>query len=194
MNAEQLPHDLEESCAPFAAGLSALIDGELDAFELLPVVDHLSTCPSCRALYLASRRLDDRLAFLPRPEAVAPEAIWHRLETPAPLVRKSQKSRDFSKLWQLAAVLVVGLSLGFLAASFDSRREARQEMTEARFVELATELLAADLRYQAEMLSVMKQVSRDRVGEGPVDVLPSVERRRSREDFRKSSNDRRLNS
>lgn len=186
-------------CERQEMALSSWLDGETagDAAPAVEVLDHLVRCPSCRAFYREARALDGVLAGV-RPAAPAaeppPERLWEGIRDAASL-EGSRWSRLPAWSLRAAALLLVGLGLLFaLAAPAPEGSEngadvmvelaADDDMTEARFVELTTEVMRADRRFHFAMLDVMQQVVEDTEGEG------SSHERRSKESGDDRENDK----
>lgn len=170
-------------CETCEMSISALADGELPTEDLLPTLDHLMECSSCRAFYRDARAL---AASLPT-ETIgasapgeAPEEIWRRIEVAAaPALSHSGSTRSWAMRLAAAVLLVAGL-WGALAAVRSlhpagepieiTLEEDRGRMTEQRFVDLTVELLRADSRYHQEMFQVLTAVLERGGGqESPVD-------------------------
>ena len=203
MRSHIFPSDPPPStCEAVQASLSALLDGELDALEFAPVVDHLVDCADCRRFHEQARSLDGLVATaagIGRDTPPAPEAVWDRIVAePAPQARRS-----WSRSWPAwasaaAASLVLGLGLAFVAFDGQAARSpglpdsggseteetvliaGRGAMTEARFVELARELLQADRRYHRAMYEVIQTATsgrKDREGSAEVRIVDSEDDR-----------------
>lgn len=169
-------------CETYEMSISALADGELPAEDLLPTLDHLADCASCRAFYRDVRAL---AAALPAeaassPSDEAPEEIWHRIEA-ATVPALSHPGPAPSWRLRLAAAILLVAGLWGALATVSAFRPADQpievtlggdggRMTEQRFVDLTVELLRADSRYRQEMLQVLTAVGERGSGqEAPVD-------------------------
>lgn len=158
-------------CETCEMSISALTDGELPAEDLLPTLDHLAECPSCRAFYRDLRAL---AAALP------PEEVWRRIEVAAaPGLSRTGRARPWAMRLAAALLLVAGLggALAFVRFGLHPAGEPievtlgedRGRMTEQRFVDLTVELLRADSRYHQEMLQVLTAVERGGRREAPAD-------------------------
>ena len=169
-------------CESFQISLSALLDGELEVTEVVPTCDHLVACEECRAFYLQARTLEERIAEEPPMQG---DALKGHLEELWLGIRKESLRRQ---LWrrlrtlvpQAAAILLVASASLFLYSRWPAPapvlepgeleiivEENRGQMTPSRFLEITTELLRADRRYQREMLQVMAVVDRE-LGAGEV--------------------------
>jgi hypothetical protein len=159
---------MNQRCDAHQIDLSALLDGELDAREALPAVDHLTECRRCREFWRGARALQAAAAS-PRLASPGPPADgWRRIEAAV------ERRRHRAWAGRIAAALVVGLGLllalrpaplfelepepGPPAAAIEIRAGSG-DMSERRFVELTTELLQADPDYHTKMLEVMRQVA-----------------------------------
>lgn len=185
MSHRELTREPKTECEGFEAALSAVVDGELDSVDLLPSLDHLADCPSCREFYRQARRLDGAvLAFeASRDSEAPPPAVWERIaESGAPPAPASTRGRWLPRL---AAVLVVGFGIWALQRMPASPRPAATgevevvlasdggRMDDARFVELATEVLEADRTFHRKMLEVMTAVTEYESREGSLGEVDS---------------------
>lgn len=186
-------------CEFHQIAVSSLVDGALPQSELLPTLDHLLACPACRAFYRDARALGGLLAppaahagpagetdgpaALEEPEPSAKgatEEVWRRIAAESTRRRLPVFT---GRVARAAAVLLLAAG-GWWAASRDlaplpgrggAPREvvlgaASGQMSEARFVEIATEVLEAEPRYRREMLRVLAEVARETGRpEGPVE-------------------------
>jgi hypothetical protein len=169
-------------CERYEMLVSAWVDGELGSPDGLELTDHLVRCSACREFYREVRALDGLVAGLaPGSEAVPPGA-WERIRVAAG--RQGKVLRFAPPTWalRLAAVLVIGVGVGFLlwgrgtsrvdvASAVASPGEIQLElgedgnrMSEARFIELTAEVLRADQRFRRAMYEVMEQVIDDTRG------------------------------
>jgi len=127
--------DILETCAPFEADLSALVDGELDPGREAEVREHLSGCAACRERLEALCDVDLALASIAVPPVPAGlrERLGERIardaaapdgrdaSRPAP-VRPRAPRRPRRRLWRpalgaalaAAAALALYLALGGL--------------------------------------------------------------------------------
>ncbi len=163
----------------FEADLSAIVDGELDGEPLRRAVDALAVSPELRRFWAESRELqtslragkEDRAGVTPR------EGLWDVIEAKAkPPARTFALGHVPTRAWAAAATILIAISLalsGFLKVdipAFHSPERTVQlagdpgSMTEDRFLELTTELLKADPRYQRKMLEVMQVVNQQAYG------------------------------
>lgn len=163
-------------CEGHEADLSALVDGELEAGGVLPAIDHLAACASCRGFYLRTRALDSAV----RPAAAsgalgpAPARLWREIRRRSGLERRGPITGWRAlPVWAwgaaaaviLVAVLFWGRGRDLLPGSLSPPpfihlrlEEERGQMSVERFVELTAELLRADRRYQRKMYEVLGQV------------------------------------
>lgn len=141
------------------------------------MLDHLTRCGSCRRFYLEARALGSLVAVTnpavraePSPDGRIDE-VWLRIED---RIRPRGGSAAGLPRWAMAAAaaLVIGAVLALLPWSwFPQTSPSREmevllegdagEMTERRFLELATEVLRADRRYHFAMRDVMDKVITD---------------------------------
>ena len=132
---------------------SALLDGQVDAAELADAVLHGLDCARCNASFKSFARLQ------------------HALPAPFPARRQRPHRLPLPDLRGLAAAALVLLALG--AGWLGSRAEHPalseravaislgahpERVDEARFVELAVELLQADPRYARSMRELLDRV------------------------------------
>ncbi len=158
--------------------LSTLLDGELASSELLNSIDRLLDSPAGQEFYRRNRRLGHALGSLrdqAEPPDEPPKDLWRRISAAS----KGQfgRRRWSASEWlpRLAAAFLLVFGLWAVVGTSQLSRplldhsgalelvlgEDRGQMTESRFVEIATELLKADHRYHREMLSVMQAVAED---------------------------------
>jgi hypothetical protein len=191
-----------KSCEEHELAISILIDGEMPPEDLLPAIDHLAGCASCRSFYKDARSL---AAAVPsalsadRSEAAAPapEAVWQRIEE-AGLGASSRAGswRTWAPRLAAALLLIAGSAWAVFSIGRTLPADPGQPievvlgedgglMTERRFVEITAEILRADSRYHQEMLEVMATVAEQtRRQETPADVdSPLSEEQTSDSDF-----------
>ncbi len=159
-------HAFDETCLRYEEELSALLDGELAPAVAAEALEHAFACPSCRAFFLAAKRLQAGAAELAaRPGAAAPPARGlSRLRPRLAGVRPGLRAAALVAVglgggWALSGVLAPG-------AGSAGARAAAAPMSEQRFVALASELLAAEPKYQRTMLEVLRLVPALETGEG----------------------------
>lgn len=174
-------------CDNYEATLSAWIDGEIEPIELLSTLDHLVDCPTCRDFYRQSRGLEGVLALLrdPREPSMLPPGGWHRIAETSDLHPRWRQLRTKALAAAAAVVFAIGLwtarssliqspmpSQGSPTATASTLGAQLQDsMTDQRFVELTTELLHSDRRYQEKMQEVLDEVSsRSFIAEGSNDA------------------------
>ena len=169
----------------YEADLSAIVDGELDGEPLRQAIDALVRDADLRQFWAESRTMQHSLhAGEGDLAGVTPHSeLWNAIEE-----KVKPRAKIFSlnhapvRAWAAAAtiLLAVGLSVsGFLKVDvpfFHTQQTTvelasdRGSMTEDRFLQLTTELLKADPRYQRKMLEVMEVVNQQaygfRTGEG----------------------------
>ena len=121
--------------------LSASLDGELDAQDLLPLRDHLDRCPRCRAARMEWQSYGEHLKSAPLPITPGLKGAWNDIRQ---RMRQDEKPRrwkpayPFPMYWvSAAALLVVTMGIFFLypgdPAPTDSKIFAMAENVE--FVE-----------------------------------------------------------
>ena len=156
-----------KQCSEYEPELSAIIDGESDAITVIEVLDHVTQCSSCRSFYTELR------AFQTAVDGVS----FAEQEEPATSVPVREKRSWFrwAPQWGMglaaASVLAIGLWWGgvFDQLSKDTVLveggelyiqvgENKGDMDDPRFVEIVTELLGADRRYQDQMYVVLDEM------------------------------------
>ncbi len=161
------------NCEHYEILVSAWLDDQLERAEQVGLLDHLVRCPACRRFYVQARGLDGLLAAIrtPASEARPSPRMWERIAIAA-------AAPDTKPWWQsppawalrAAAVIVLAVGLGLVFIGFPVPQPTADpvviggnagDMTEARFFELAEEVMSADHRYQLAMYRVMEQVIRD---------------------------------
>lgn len=164
-----------ESCERHEVLISTWMDEGLERDDQRELFDHIARCPGCRRFYADARALEGLVALAGAAagsESPPPPGLWDRIRN-----RAEEEPADAgawpSWAWRAAAALLLGAALAF--APWPSTRpqggsarqlevvleEDRGDMTESRFLELATELLRADRRYHFAMQEVMEKVIDD---------------------------------
>lgn len=170
MNTEQREH--------YEADLSAIVDGELDGEPLRQAIDALIRNPDLRAFWAESRAMQSSLfGENDRAGITPPEGMWDKIQKKArPRAKIFLLSSAPARTWAAAAtiLLAVGLTVsGFLKVDipfFHNQQRTiqlagdRGSMSEDRFLQLTTEILQADPRYQRKMLEVMQVVNQQAYG------------------------------
>ncbi|MEM7417164.1 MAG: zf-HC2 domain-containing protein [Gemmatimonadota bacterium] len=155
-----------KTCAHIQTEISALLDGESDPKTALDLLEHVSGCHACGAFVREARRAQVTIdvAF------PAADPALDALVTALP-----QRGLARVPRWALAMAATVVVAVGGALVSQDAPvRTAAEtaadngivlhvgtndgEMNDERFIELATELLAADRLYRDEMYSVLEAV------------------------------------
>jgi len=179
-------------CERYESLVSSWLDGELERADQIEMTDHLVRCGRCRDFYLAARALSGLLAAAGA-EALAEQPsprLWERIERSsearASVLRGGwawarARRLPIAAFAAAAAALIVLLALPVARlvrpdAGPPSRETIRLgedggRMSDARFVELTSEVLRADRRYREAFYEVMRQVERDTADdEGSVDL------------------------
>ncbi len=160
-----------KNCKHFETLVSTWLDGPLDRPEQVECLDHLVRCESCRAFFIDARALDGLVAAIRSPvDAASPSPeVWKRIDW---MTRKRSSLRRIPA-WGLRAAALVVVAIGLILVSwlgdpFAPPPEHTEillgegtEMTDARFVELAKEVLQAEPRYHSAMYQIMEQVVRE---------------------------------
>ncbi len=177
--------------------LSVLLDGELSHPEVLDSIDRLLDSPEAQEFYRRNRRLSgavERLGSEDKPPAEASEDLWEKISAASSSQFGQRQWRVADWLPRLAAACLLAFGLwsvagvGRLSEPLLDRSgalelvlgEDRGQMSESRFVEIATELLKADQRYHREMLSVMQAVAAPSEAIGDSNSAPEPSERRER--------------
>ena len=151
--------------------ISALLDDELTADELLPVLDHLVGCPDCAAFYRDGRRLQETTEHmqtlpeaLPQPVAIRRRPIWM---IPSFAGAAVAVIAALLLVWpQPSPITGSELETGVIPVVAETPNTVHliaddANMDEVRFVQMAVELLQADVRYQRKMSEVLTQIAED---------------------------------
>lgn len=165
---------MKDRCETCEMSISALLDGEAAQEEILPALDHLLECSSCRDFYRDARALGTALqgAAVSRMPEAAPEALWERIDQAS---FETSPVRERWRSWapRLAAAVLLALGTAWAALSvggmdFHSAGQPievvlgeSESMTEQRFVQITAEILRSDRRYHQEMLRVMSAVAEE---------------------------------
>ena len=166
-----------KNCERFEIQVSSWLDDELDRADQIEMTDHLVRCAGCRGFYREARALEGLVAVVRKPgrSAAPSQELWSKIETSAGRRGKvlAFRQRIRTRAWQAAAAVVLAVGLGLVllngpgtptleTASIDVQLGSGSgEMTEARFVELTTEMLRAEPRYRNALFQVMQQVVRE---------------------------------
>jgi hypothetical protein len=165
-------------CEQYESELSALLDAESNPATAIKVLDHVASCPSCRAFYRELRSFQEFVDRVPVVmETSAPAQAEVATETS---LRLSWRGRLRSNLgsvpewaWGLAAVLIVAVGLvGVLTVGTPNHptstpagdqltiqlEENKGQMNDYRFLEIATELLQAGRRYHQKMYEILDRI------------------------------------
>lgn len=135
---------------------SAALDGELEPFETLELLDDMARDAACRENWMRARSLDRRLDPL-----IAP-----------PAERLRPRARRLARVWWAAPIAAAALLALLLVRPQTLRVEslpdpageplvvrlAEGDMTDARFVELVVEVLQSDQHYQQKMREILEEV------------------------------------
>ena len=174
-------------CEEYEVELSAMLDGESDPATAVGLMDHVCRCSSCREFYQELRSfqaiIDDISpadSTLPIPEA-APETHYTEPR------RRWFGWFDFAPRWAWGTAAVVAVAIGLWAIGTgvvtddagvdisDGRvtielGSDELSVDDERFIQLASEILAADRRYQNQLYVILDQVRQiEQPGEAPFD-------------------------
>jgi hypothetical protein len=144
-----------DRCERTQLEFSALLDGHVEAPALAEAMLHGVECADCRASFARFARLQRLLPAQPAPRGQRPMLPWPDLRG-----------------WAAAALVLLSLLAGWsssrpgdvlaqdraVAVSLGAHPE---RMNEARFVEVAVELLQADPRYARSMRELLDRVVLD---------------------------------
>ncbi len=161
-------------CELHELSVSAWLDDALDRDDQLELADHLVRCRSCRLFYAEARALGatlDRLQPGTGRGGELPDDVWHRIsERVRPERRRTSPIPSWALRVAAALVVALGLAAALIGTTGGEETLARADvsvgsdagrMSEARFVEMARELLSADPAYHQARYGVMEQVLRD---------------------------------
>jgi hypothetical protein len=159
-------------CEKHEVELSALIDGESDLATAIQILDHLARCPSCQAYYKRLRSLQELIDQM-------------QTVTDAPVIQLPSRRGIQPRLraiplrgiprWAhaLAAVLVLAIGIWSVAQIRSDSvpapsnaeglvtirlEENKGQMSDGRFLEVATELLQADRQYHRLMFQLLEMI------------------------------------
>ena len=173
-------------CEEYAVELSAMLDGESDPATAVGLMDHVCQCSSCRDFYQELRSFQSLVDDMSPALAARPA-----LESPTARGLREPRRRWFGWLgaaprwaWATAAVVVaiglwaagtgvltdqpeVDISAGVVTIELESDELS---VDDERFIQLASEILSADRRYQHQMYVILDQVRQNtEPGESPFD-------------------------
>jgi hypothetical protein len=175
-------------CEQYEVELSAMLDGEGDPATAVGLLDHVCRCPSCRDFYQELR------SFQSLVDGISPVTV----ERPADEAARAEAVREPRRrllgwigavprwayggaaaavvvavgLWAVGTGVVrhqPGLDLSGPSVTFELG-EDKLSVDDQRFLELASEILGADRRYQEQMYVILDQVRQNQVpGESPLE-------------------------
>lgn len=165
------------NCAHYERNLSTWLDEGLGKEQQIDALDHVVRCELCRRFYADARTLDGLIATVrtPRHASTPPPEMWKRIEQSArhaDPVKVAIASAWFPG-WRAAAAVVLAVGLGVVFMSKSEvvtptsqsteiqLSENAGQMSEARFMELATEVLRAEPRFHWAMYDALDQVLRE---------------------------------
>lgn len=166
--------EVEASCENYETLVSTWMDEGLEHVDQRRLFDHFVRCPECRRFYAEARALEGLVAMTGRGATAEepPPELWDGIRSRT--ARPESKAQNWPGWgWRAAAALLLGAALAFAPwpttrpVDRSDRRmnvvleEDRGDMTERRFLELATEILRADRRYHFAMQEVMDRVIDD---------------------------------
>jgi hypothetical protein len=173
-------------CDEYEVELSAMLDGESDPATAVALMDHMCQCSSCRDFYRELR------SFQSIVDDMSPDLAERRaLDSPTARALREPKRQWFGWLgapprWAWAPVVII-IAIGLWAAGSGMLTEEpgvdfgdgivtielqsdELSVDDERFVELASEILSADKRYQYQMYMILDQVRQGtEPGESPFD-------------------------
>lgn len=163
-------------CKEYEIELSAMLDGESDPATAVALMDHISECGACRSFYQELRSfqsLVDDLSPVAKPREVSQPArsLWSWI---FPVPR-----------WAWGAAAAILIAIGSYAVGTTQAGVAidgntitfevdpnESTVSEEEFVELASEILRSDPRYQRQLYQILGQIE---TGEGSGEGLTSDE-------------------
>lgn len=150
-------------CTDYQVEISALLDGESDPGTALELLDHVGDCGSCGVFVREVRASQATMDTV--------YSIAERAPSPRATATSNRRVRTMPRWgWAIAATLVVAVGGVFAFEGDDTGRLAEKDdaagiivrlgedggnMSDDRFIEMATELLAADRLYRDQMYSVL---------------------------------------
>jgi len=183
-------------CDEYEVELSAMLDGESDPATAVELIDHMCQCSSCRDFYQELRSFQSLVDDMSPTMAERPA-----LDSPTARELREPRHPWFGWLgtaprWGWATAVIVIVAIGLWAAGSGVLTEEpgvnigegivtielesdELSVDDERFVELASEILSADKRYQYQMYVILDQVRQNtEPGESPFDgeVVENEER------------------
>jgi hypothetical protein len=174
-------------CDEYEVELSAMLDGESDPATAVELIDHMCQCASCRDFYQELRSFQSVVDEMTPALAERPA-----LDSPTARELREPKRHGFGWIstpprWAWAPAVVLIIAIGLWAAGSGILTEEpgvkigdgivtielqsdELSVDDERFVELASEILSADKRYQYQMYVILDQVRQStEPGESPFD-------------------------
>jgi predicted anti-sigma-YlaC factor YlaD len=174
-------------CEEYEVELSAMLDGESDPATAVGLIDHVCQCSSCRDFYRELRSFQAIVDDISPVESAQPDidAVPERLYSEPRRRRFGWLGATPRWVWATAAVAIVAVGLWAVGTGVVTD-EAGVEMSggsvtielegnkmsvdDERFIQLASEILAADKRYQHQLYVILDQVRQvEQPGEAPFD-------------------------
>ena len=159
-------------CNQYEIELSALLDGESDPATAVALMDHISHCVSCRDFYRELRSFQSLVDGIAPAEDKVPESEHARRRWswafPVPRWAWGVAAALFIAIGSYAAGTkqLIGLNNGD-RVTFESA-EGESGADEERFVELASEVLRSDRRYQQQLYRILGEIeTNEGSGEAP---------------------------
>jgi len=174
-------------CEEYEVELSAMLDGESDPATAVGLMDHVCHCSSCREFYQELR------SFQGFVDEISPAQAMQPAFNTAPELRYQEPRRRWFDwigaqprwAWGTAVVAIVAIGLwvsssgiltgesgvnvgeGIVTIELESDELS---VDDERFIQLASEVLSADKRYQNQLYVILDQVRQiEQPGEAPFD-------------------------
>ena len=153
-------------CKQYEIELSALLDGESDPATAVALMDHISRCVSCRDFYRELRSFQSLVDGMAPVEDRVPERVP---ESESARRRWSWVFPVPRYAWGVAAALLIAIgsyaagTKQLIGGDNDDRvtfehAEGESGVDEERFVELASEVLRSDRRYQQQLYRILGEI------------------------------------
>ncbi|WP_075082227.1 zf-HC2 domain-containing protein [Mariniblastus fucicola] len=148
-----------QTCEDFEPLVSAMIDGELSASELLLVNGHLEGCESCRRLRAEFVTLDASISL----QTLAGEERENTLTETFVVTRQKQSIRNWMSVWRLiplagVAALMIGL---FLVTTHSAPQATAEQLTPEQFVKPMTDLNRINHQQQRDQELMLRTLGMD---------------------------------
>ena len=157
-----------KTCKQHEIELSAMLDGESDPATAVALMDHISHCIACRDFYRELRSFQSLVDDMAKVTLAEPARRRWSWAFPVPRL-----------VWGAAAAVVIAVG-SYAAGTMQlvggdngdmftiERTEGESSVDEDRFVELASEVLRSDRRYQQQLFQILGEIeTNEGSGEAP---------------------------